>query len=160
MAGTVKIKAGAPGVDPGVLLRLRQRRQFLAVASTRVSCAAAGLVLQVRRLADAGETPAIGYTASKKVGNAVARTRAKRRLRALAGEIMPSALRGHHYVLIARSATVSRPFEALRRDLAYCLRRLAVRAPRITVPEVGAGGEAGAPLAATVARETPKGGEA
>jgi ribonuclease P protein component len=131
MAGTVKIKAGAPGVDPGVLLRLRQRRQFLAVASTRVSCAAAGLVLQVRRLSDPSETPAIGYTASRKVGNAVARNRAKRRLRALAGEIMPSALRGHHYVLIARSATVSRPFEALRRDLAYCLRRLSVRAPRV-----------------------------
>lgn len=135
MAGSVKIKAGAPGLDPGVLLRLRQRRQFLAVAATRVSCAASGLVLQVRRLPDPTETPAIGYTASKKVGNAVARNRAKRRLRALAGEMMPSALRGHHYVLIARSATATRPFEALRRDLAYCLRRLSVRAPRVAPPE-------------------------
>lgn len=135
MAGSVKIKAGAPGVAPGVLLRLRQRRQFLAVAATRVSCAASGLVLQVRRLSDPAETPAIGYTASKKVGNAVARNRAKRRLRALAAEMMPTALRGHHYVLIARTATVTRPFEALRRDLAYCLRRLSVRAPRMMPPE-------------------------
>ncbi|WP_445680177.1 ribonuclease P protein component [Radicibacter daui] len=122
-----------------MLLRLRQRRQFLAVAATRVSCAASGLVLQVRRLSDPAETPAIGYTASKKVGNAVARNRAKRRLRALAGEMMPTALRGHHYVLIARTATVTRPFEALRRDLAYCLRRLSVRAPRIAPPPVVAG---------------------
>jgi ribonuclease P protein component len=59
-----------------------------------------------------------GVTASRKVGGAVMRNRAKRRLRAAAASILPlSARAGHDYVLIARTATLSRPFAQLTGDL-------------------------------------------
>ncbi len=67
----------------------------------------------------------IGFTTSRKVGNAVKRNRARRRLKALAAEMLPAHARpGHDYVLIGRPATVSRPFDALRRDLVTALKRL------------------------------------
>jgi ribonuclease P protein component len=67
----------------------------------------------------------VGFTASRKVGNAVARNRAKRRLRAAAAAILPKVGRpGTDYVLIARAATASRPFAALVSDLAAGLRRV------------------------------------
>lgn len=60
----------------------------------------------------------VGFTASKKVGNSVARNRAKRRLRALAAEILPTmAEPGSDYVFIARPQTLKRPFDLLRQDL-------------------------------------------
>jgi len=64
----------------------------------------------------------MGFTASRKVGGAVERNRAKRRLRAAAAAILPlSAREGHDYVLIARAATISRPFAELGRDLTTAL---------------------------------------
>ena len=67
-----------------------------------------------------------GLTASRKVGGAVARNRARRRLRALAREILPIAGRpGTDYVLIARAETLNRPHAALRADLERALARLA-----------------------------------
>lgn len=93
--------------------------------------ASPGLLLQVRvrdsRDASQGETAPIqvGFTASKKVGNAVTRNRAKRRLRALAEAILPEKARGgRDYVLIARSETPSRPFAKLTGDLEKALRKL------------------------------------
>ena len=65
----------------------------------------------------------IGFTASKKIGNAVARNRAKRRLRAAARELLPLLGRaGHDYVLVARGTTVARPFAALLSDITSALR--------------------------------------
>jgi ribonuclease P protein component len=67
----------------------------------------------------------VGFTASRKVGNAVTRNRAKRRLRALAREVLAGAARpGADYVLIARAGTVERPYAALVRDLETALRRV------------------------------------
>lgn len=67
----------------------------------------------------------IGFTASRKVGSAVARNRARRRLRAAVAQVMPvAAAIGHDYVVIARAATVKRPFPALLSDLEGALRRL------------------------------------
>jgi ribonuclease P protein component len=64
----------------------------------------------------------VGFTASRKVGGAVERNRAKRRLRAAAAAILPlSAREGHDYVLVARAATISRPFAELSRDLGTAL---------------------------------------
>jgi len=65
----------------------------------------------------------IGFTASKKIGNAVARNRAKRRLRAAARELLPLLGRpGHDYVLVARGTTVARPFPALLSDITTALK--------------------------------------
>lgn len=64
----------------------------------------------------------VGFTASRKVGNAVARNRAKRRLRAAAAALLPLyGQAGHDYVLVARTATLTRPFPALLEDLKAAL---------------------------------------
>ena len=65
----------------------------------------------------------LGFTASKKVGNAVIRNRAKRRLRAAASQLLPLLGRpGHDYVLVARGTTVARPFPALLSDITTALK--------------------------------------
>jgi ribonuclease P protein component len=65
----------------------------------------------------------VGFTASKKIGIAVARNRAKRRLRAAASQLLPLLGRtGHDYVLVARGTTVARPFPALLSDITTALK--------------------------------------
>ncbi len=68
----------------------------------------------------------VGFTCSKKVGNAVARNRAKRRMRAVARLILPEHGRdGWDYVLIGRAVeTDARPFQALQDDLRYALSKI------------------------------------
>jgi ribonuclease P protein component len=68
----------------------------------------------------------VGFTCSKKVGNSVKRSRAKRRLRAIAELVLPELGRdGWDYVLIGRAeTTVSRPFDALQSDLRFALRKI------------------------------------
>ncbi|UCH72925.1 MAG: ribonuclease P protein component [Rhodospirillales bacterium] len=107
--------------------RLKRRTDFLRVAGARRKCAMPGLVLQARRRDDAHGTTRVGYTASRKVGGAVQRNRARRRLKAAAGQIIPRhAKAGFDLVLIARGATVKRPFGALLEDLKAALKRVGV----------------------------------
>ena len=105
--------------------RLKQRREFLAVAGARRKWAAPGLVLQARRRSEQDSEPRVGFTASRKVGNAVSRNRARRRLRVAAEKVMPlHAKRGYDFVLIARAATLNRSFPALLEDLKTALKKL------------------------------------
>jgi ribonuclease P protein component len=70
----------------------------------------------------------VGYTASKKVGGAVVRNRARRRLRALAREVLAGeAAPGYDYVLIARAETATRDYADLRNDMRFALKRLRLR---------------------------------
>ena len=65
----------------------------------------------------------VGYTVTKKIGNAVRRNRIKRRLRAAAREVIPHhAAPGHDYVLIARPGAAERPYAALLDDLRRALK--------------------------------------
>lgn len=67
----------------------------------------------------------VGFTTSKKVGNAVIRNRVRRRLRALADQIIPQNSKpGVDIVLIGRASTAKRSFDALERDLMKCLKKL------------------------------------
>jgi ribonuclease P protein component len=103
--------------------RIRQRRDFLAAAKA-FSCAMPGMIVQMRVRADA-LPPRVGFTVTKKLGNAVARNRSKRRLREAARLTLAGIARpGHDYVLIGRGATAKRPFEDLRKDITAALKRL------------------------------------
>jgi ribonuclease P protein component len=113
----------------GGLARLKRRADFLRVAGTRIRAVAPGLILQAAPPSAAGgEADAairVGFTATRKIGNAVVRNRAKRRLRAVAATVLPRQGRGGtDYVLIARAATGARDYPALVADLEGALRRL------------------------------------
>jgi ribonuclease P protein component len=101
--------------------RLKTRKEFLYVRDgTRY--AASSLVLQARPRATGAEEDAhlarFGFTATKTLGSAVIRNRARRRLKEAVRLAAPShALEGYDYVLIAREGTVQRPFTALIKDL-------------------------------------------
>jgi ribonuclease P protein component len=108
------------------LVRLKTRADFLRVAAANRRAARPGLVLQAAS-APPSEAAAVrvGYTASRKVGNAVVRNRAKRRLRAAAAEVLARAARqGTDYVLIARAGTGARAYADLVADLASALRQV------------------------------------
>ncbi len=102
---------------------IQKRADFLKAARAR-RIAMPGFVLQAR--AREGEGMRIGYTCSKKVGNAVARNRTKRRLREIAREVLPKhGKAGHDYVLIGRRLeTATRPYHILLADLEKALRKL------------------------------------
>ena len=111
---------------------LKKRRDFLRVQAAARRWAMPGLVLQAAPAAHAeAGLVRVGYTASRRVGNAVARNRAKRRLRAAVAHVMPTLAQcGCDYVVIARAATATRPFDALIGDLGAALVRVGARAGR------------------------------
>ena len=106
------------------LARLKRRAEFLAVAACRRKSVLPGLILQAAPRPDAAGWR-IGLTASKAVGIAVARNRARRRLRAAAERVIGRhGAPGHDFVLIARPATLTRPFGALLGDLEAALKQV------------------------------------
>jgi len=103
--------------------RLRQRADFLAAASG-IKVPAAAFVLQTRQRAQTGPTR-VGFTVTKKIGNAVERNRIRRRLREVVRLADAARLRpGHDYVLIGRRAALSLPFAQIAQEFDAALRRL------------------------------------
>lgn len=113
--------------------RLKRRREFLGVAASQRKWVAPGMIVQFRPYQD-GETaphPAkkpsvrVGFTVSRRVGNAVTRNRVRRRLRAVADRVLAHhAAPGADYVIVGRAGSIERPFAALVGDLETALKRL------------------------------------
>ena len=113
----------APSAVSLCISTLRHRPEFLRAASARRQ-GTGGFLLQARFRNDGKPAVQVGFTASKKIGNAVFRNRAKRRLREVARAVLPHlAQPGWDYVLVARpGATVDRSFTLLLSDLETALR--------------------------------------
>ena len=108
----------------GKLGVLKKRSEFLFVREGRYQ-ARGGIVIQARENPDSNIIR-VGFTATKKVGNAVIRNRAKRRMRSVALETLPKlGQRGIDYVFIARNSTTTTPYEALVGDTQKALSSLA-----------------------------------
>lgn len=103
---------------------LTKRRDFLAAnAGQRAPMPA--FVLLVRRRDDSDPTMRVGYTVTKKIGNAVVRNRIKRRFRALAHDVLPAGgVAGADHVLIGRADALTRDFVQLKADLTKALAKV------------------------------------
>ena len=115
-------KSGADARRPP-METLRHRRNFLAAAGGAKAPAVA-FVLQVRDRRDEGPAR-VGFTVSRKVGTAVERNRARRRLREIVRKAAPAAMRaGHDYVLIARRPALELEFDRMIEDFEKVLRQV------------------------------------
>jgi len=100
--------------------RLRKRVEFLQ-AARGVKWVTPGLILQCWHRSDDSSSK-IGFTVTKRVGNAVVRNRVKRRLREVARQDKAHIQTGFDYVVIGRKSTIPRAFSALERDLSSAFR--------------------------------------
>lgn len=130
MTATQMTEEAAAGATPQAalslpgrrIITLRHRADFLRAARAR-KVAMPAFILQIRDRRDDDPAIRVGFTCSKKLGNAVARNRAKRRLREIARLTLPAYGRpGHDYVLIGRAGTTAtHPFDRMLADLRRAL---------------------------------------
>lgn len=120
-------EAAKPAAVSVCLTVLQKRSDFLRAAKAKRQGTKAFMLQARKRTADESATGIrVGFTCSKKVGNAVARNRAKRRLREIARVQLPVLGQdGYDYVLIGRATeTATRDFNTLLADLKYALRKI------------------------------------
>jgi ribonuclease P protein component len=123
LAGAVADAETKPRLLAG---KLKRRAEFLHVASKGRKTPSSGLVLQALSRDDAAPAR-LGFTVTKKVGNAVIRNRTRRRLRAAARAVLISTdVRGVDLVLIGRDSTRGRRFTLLVEDFRRALAKLGV----------------------------------
>ncbi len=109
---------------PQKLSTISARRDFLAANSAK-RAPMPGFVLLIRDRADGDPAKRVGYTVTKKIGNAVVRNRMKRRLRELARDVIASqGAVGSDHILIGRAGGIDRNFATLRADLAKAVAKL------------------------------------
>jgi ribonuclease P protein component len=122
--------------------RLKRRAEFLRVAAKGRKAATHGLVLQALNREDQGPLR-LGFTVTKKIGNAVVRNRARRRLKEAARlELAGQQITGVDLVLIGREATRARKFPELRDDIRRALRKTGVDLSGVDLSGVSLGSHA------------------
>lgn len=118
------------------MARLKRRADFLAVAKgvrihrttmTLQAASRSGPVIE-------GARPRVGFTVTKKIGNAVVRNRIKRRFRAASDGLEAEFATGTDYVIVARRDALDAPFDALTGELAGALRAARLKMSRSAVP--------------------------
>ncbi len=115
--------------------RLVRRSEYLKVARARKYVATKGLILQfeTKDLKVDGSAPRVGYTVSKKVGNAVIRNRARRRLKSVVNDVLNSSIElPLDLVLIGKANTLQRTYDELLEDLRFALKNVRTRQEKVT----------------------------
>lgn len=106
------------------ILTLKKRKDFLRVAKDQY-IVTYNMVVQATRSLCNDNTVRVGYTATKKIGNAVVRAKSKRRMRAIARELSGNYLLCNvDYVFIARLGTATCEYADLKRDAVYAIKRI------------------------------------
>ena len=109
------------------LMRILKRSDYLRVKQRGTSVAESGLVIQAAPAANSSSClqPRVGFTVSKRVGNAVKRNRARRRLKSIASDVLPKeGFQSWDYVFIGRLVTLDRPYDLLLEDTRAALRKI------------------------------------
>ena len=114
----------ATKAEQDTLIQIKKRSEFLKIQNAGRKWVSHGLIIQTR--SNNREEKRIGFTVSKKTDkSAVNRNRIKRRLRAVAAEILPAhAKDGQDYILVGRPQTATRSYDSLCKDLKWCLKKL------------------------------------
>ena len=109
------------------LTRILKRSEYLRVKRRGTSVAKPGLVIQAASSGNDSSYlyPRVGFTVSKRVGNAVKRNRARRRLKSIASDVLPKeGFQSWDYVFIGRLVTLDRPYDLLVEDAGAALRKI------------------------------------
>lgn len=109
------------------LARILKRSEYLRVKQRGTSVAKPGLVIQAAQGTNDSSVryPRVGFTVTKRVGNAVKRNRARRRLKSIASDVLPKeGFQAWDYVFIGRLVTLERPYDLLLEDARAALRKI------------------------------------
>ena len=115
--------------------RLVRRSEYLRVARARKYVVTKGLILQfeTKELKADGNESRVGYTVSKKVGNAVTRNRVRRRLKSVVNDVLSSSIEQPlDLVLIGKANTLQRTYDELLEDLRFALKNVRTRQEKVT----------------------------
>ena len=114
--------------------RMVRRSQYLRVARARKYIVSKGLILQfeIKDPNEGGNKHRVGFTASKKVGNAVVRNRARRRLKSVVNDVLTSSEEQPlDLVLIGRASTLKRSYDELLSDFRFALKSARTRQEKV-----------------------------